>query len=230
MTTNLILESKDRELFGITIKQETKTGFLSLSELQRAYENARWQYGWSERRYDVIMQTNDFKERVFYLLEEQGIIKVDILGFMEMCEKEGVTKVLKGLGVWKTTGARSSKSVMCNPYIWVLLAMELNPKIYAKVVVWLSDSLIFNRLEAGNEYKPMNVAIKSIINNPDYSKYAVAINERVFMKHMTGMRNLASSQELKNITKIEQFITQGISIGMIKNEEQILYAIKNISI
>jgi len=230
MTTNLVLESKDRELFGITIKQETKTGFLSLSELQKAYENARWQYGWSERHIKTIMQTNDFKERVFYLLEEQGVIKVGISTFIEMCEKEGVTKVLKGLGVWKTTGARSNKNVMCNPYIWVLLAMELNPKIYAKVVIWLSDSLIFNRIEAGNEYKPMNISIKSIIDNPDYSKYAIAINERVFGSHLTGMRNLASSQELKNISKIEQFITQGISIGMIKTEEQILYTIKNFSL
>lgn len=230
MTTNLILESKDRELFGVTIKQETKTGFLSVSELQRAYEVARWQYGWSERHIKTIMQTTDFKERVFCLLEEQGLIKVGIPTFIEMCDKEGVTKVLKNLGVWKTTGARHTKTVMCDPYVWVLLAMELNPKIYGKVVIWLADKLIFNRLEAGNEYKPMNISIKSIVENPDYSKYAIAINERVFGKHITGMRNLASSQELKNITKIEQFITQGISIGMIKNEEQIVYAIKNFSL
>ena len=44
------------------------------------------------------------------------------------------------------------------------------------------------------------------------------------------MSNLASAGELKKITKIEQFIANGISIGMIKNDEQIIYSIKNINL
>jgi hypothetical protein len=230
MESNIIMKSKDRELFGIVIKQETKTGFLSVSELQKAYEVARWQHGWSERRIDNIMQTNDFKERVYYLLQNQGIIKTSILGFMEMVEKEGIAKVLKGLGVYKTTGARQSKVTFANPYIWILLAMELNPMIYAAVVTWLTDTLIFDRIEAGDEFRPMNNAIKKIIPNPDYKKYAIAINERVFGKHLTGMRNLASAQELRKITKIEQFISQGINMNMIKDDTQTMYAIGNFAL
>lgn len=227
MKTNVIMKSKDRDLFGVVIKQETNTGFLSVTELQKAYEVARWQYGWSDRNVKNIMQTQDFKERVYYLLESQSIIKVDILTFMEMTEKEGIAKVLKGLGVYKTTGARTSKVTFANPYIWILLAMELNPMIYAKVVVWLTDSLIFDRMDAGNEFKPMNTAIKKIITNPNYSKYSIAINEKVFGQHLTGMRNLATASELRHITKIEQFISQGINLGMIKTDEQIIYSIKN---
>jgi len=230
METNIVLQSNDRELFGIVIKQETKTGFLSVSELQRAYEVARWQYGWSDRQIKDIMQTNNFKERVFYLLENQGIIKASFVAFMEMVEKEGIAKVLKGLGVYKTTGARTSKVTFTNPYIWILLAMELNPMIYAKVVVWLTDSLVFDRVEAGDEFRPMNNAIKKIIPNPDYRKYSIAINEKVFGKHLTGMRNLASANELRKITKIEQFLTQGIEMGMIKQDNQIMYAIANFSL
>ena len=93
METNIVMKSKDRDLFGIVIKQETKTGFLSISELQKAYEVARWQYGWSDRKVADIMQTKEFKERVFYLLKQQGFIKTDLLGFIEMAEKEGVAKV-----------------------------------------------------------------------------------------------------------------------------------------
>ncbi len=230
MKSNVIMHSKDRDLFGVVIKQETVTGFLSVSELQKAYEKARWQHGWSDRKVSDIMQTKEFKERVYYLLKQQDVIKADIVGFIEMTENEGITKVLKGLGVYKTTGARENKSTYCNPYVWILLAMELNPMIYATVVTWLTDSLIFDRIEAGDEFRPMNNAIKSIVVNPDYKKYAIAINERVFGKHLTGMRNLASAQELKKITKIEQFVSQGINMKMIKDDVQIMYAISHFSL
>jgi hypothetical protein len=230
MKTNVIMTSKDRELFGITIRQETKSGFLSISDLQKAYEIAKWEFGWSERRIETIMQTNDFKERVYYLLESQGFIKTGIHAFMEMVNNQGISKVLKTLGVYKTTGARETKQVMSNPYIWVLLAMELNPMIYAKVIIWLTDSLIFDRIEAGKSYSPMNDAIKKIIPNPEYYKYAIAINEKIFGRHYVGMRNDASSQELKKISKIEEFIISAIEMNMITSEEQIFKTIKTMTV
>lgn len=227
MKSNILLSSSDRQLFGITIQQETKTQMLSITDLQKSYETARWQYGWSDRKVADVMQTIEFKERVFYLLENKGVIKTNIVGFMEMVEKEGIAKVLKGLGVYKATGARETKKVMADPYIWVLLAMELNPMIYAKVVIWLTDSLIFNRIEAGSEYLPMNAAIKSVLTAPDYSKYARAINERVFGIHQSGMRNLASAKELRKIADIEKFIINAIEQKWINTETQIISAIVN---
>ncbi len=197
MKTNIVIQSKDRELFGLAIKQETKTGFLSVSELQKAYEVARWQYGWSDKRISDIQQTDAFKERVFYLLENQGVIKTSFSAFMEMVDKEGITKVLKGLGVYKTTGARESKATFTDPYIWILLAMELNPMIYAKVVVWLTDSLVFDRVEAGDEFRPMNNAIKKIVPNPDYRKYSIAINENTETMNTVGANSRWVSSKQK---------------------------------
>lgn len=226
MKTSVILSSSDRELFGITIKQDTKSQFLSVTDLQKSYEVARWQYGWGERQISTITKGRDFQERLFYILESQGVIKVQICTFIEMLEKEGVTRVLKGLGVWKSTGARGTNNVSCDPYIWVLLAMELNPMIYAKVVIWLTDSLIFNRIEAGTEYLPMNTAIKSIIQNPDYSKFAKEINVKVFGHHQAGMRDLASSKELRKIADIEKFVKNAIEMGIVKTELQVMSIIQ----
>jgi len=45
-------------------------------------------HGWSERTYHKVIDTNDFKERLFYILEDKGIIKCGISQFMEMIEKE----------------------------------------------------------------------------------------------------------------------------------------------
>ena len=230
METNIVLSSKDRELFGITIRQETKTGFLSISDLQKSYDVARWQHGWTDRKISDVMQTTVFKDSVFYLLEKQGVIKANRMGFMEQVENEGIAKVLKGLGVYKTTGARDTKSTYANMYIWLLIALELNPIVKSNVVIWVGDSLVFDRIEAGDEFRPMNAAINTIVPNPDYRKYATAINVKVFGTHITGMRNLASAKELKNITKIEQYISQGINMGMIKDEKQVMYAIEKFTL
>lgn len=226
MKSNVVLSSSDRELFGITIRQNTKEQFLSITDLQKAYEKARWQYCWGERGINTIMQSKDFRERLYFLLIEKDFIKVGIPTFMEMIEKEGITKVLKGLGLYKTTGRGSDKTVMADPYIWTLVAMELNPMLYAKVIVWLTDSLIFDRLEAGTEYRPMNSAIKEVIQNPDYPKFAKAINSKVFGQHQTGMRNLASAKELRQIADIEKFVTQSIKMGFLRSEANILKAIE----
>jgi hypothetical protein len=222
MKTNVVLSSADRELFGIAIRQNTKDSFLSISDLQNAYEIARWQYGWNERSVNWIMQTASFKERVFYILESQGFIKLSFNSFIEMVDREGIAKVLKGLGVYKTTGARSTKQTFANPYIWILLAMELNPMIYAKVIVWLTDTLIFDRIDAGSEYMPMNSKIKEVIVEPNYSEYAKAINRKVFGSHITGMRNLASAKELRKIADIEKQIIVAIDMGWIDGEKKLL--------
>ena len=190
--------------------------------MQKAYDVARWQYGWSDRKVADIMQTKEFKERVFYILESKGFIKTNILGFMDMIEKEGIAKVLKGLGVYKTTGARQTKQTYCDPYIWILLALELNPMIYANVVIWLTDTLVFDRIEAGTEYMPMNSKIKEIIPNPNYQTYAKLINKKVFGKHVAGMRNLASANELRQIADVEKQIITAIDMNWIKNEKDLI--------
>jgi hypothetical protein len=221
MKNNVILKSVDRELFGITIRQNTKDSMLSISDLQKAYEKARFMHGWKERRIERILSTDDFKERAFHLLNERGLLKTPHSVFTEMIEKEGFVKVLKGLGVWKTTGKGENRMVVADPYIWVLVAMEMNPLLYAKVVIWLTDTLIFDRIEAGDEFKPMNSAIKSIIESPKYSEYAILINKSVFGQHQRGIRNLASAKELREIAYKEKFVTDCIESGMIQNEEML---------
>lgn len=226
MKTNVTLNSTDRELFGVTIRQTTKEQFLSITDLQKAYEKARWQYGWSEKKVNEILTYQDAKHRIYYLLNEKGLVKMSLSSFMEMVDNQGITNILKGLGVYKTTGRGTNKTVMADPYIWVLIAMELNPMLYAKVIIWITDTLIFDRVEAGTEYKPMNSSLKSMLGNPDYVKYAKAINVATFGIHQSGMRNLASSKELRKITEIEKFVTNAVNQGWLKSEEQVLKAIK----
>lgn len=227
MKSSVILKSSDRCLFGITIRQNTKEQFLSVTDLQKAYEKGKWVHGWTGQTINQLLLTDELAKKCYGVLLECKLIECDMSQFMEMVKKDSLIQVLKDLSVYKVTGKGENRQVMAHPYIWMSIAIELNYVLYGKVIKWLTDSLVFNRLEAGNEYLPMNQAIKSIIENPDYVKYAMAINERVFGQHITGMRQVASAKELRKITDIELFIKNAIGNSWIKTENEIIEAIKN---
>ena len=215
MKTNIIMNSQDREIFGVTIRQETKTGFLNLSDLQEAYLHARVKNGWNDKRIDHILTYNDNIYRIYYILLEQQIINVSLDTFISNVEKIGFLKHLKQLEVYKTTGARQNKTTWCNSYIWILVAMELSPVIYGKVVVWLADKLITNRIEAGNFYKDLSKAI-SKFDNVDYIKMAKALNYKIFGRHESGIRNLATKEQLEKMYSLEKYIAKAIDMGHLK--------------
>ena len=63
MKTNVVLKSADRNLFGLQVRQETKTGFLNLSDLQQVYNKQAEINGWSEKRINEILQQKE-KRRI----------------------------------------------------------------------------------------------------------------------------------------------------------------------
>jgi len=219
------MNSEDRKIFGITIRQETKTDFLNLSDLQEAYLHARVKNGWSDKRIDHILTYNNNIYRIYYILFEQKIINVSLDTFIENVENVGFLKYLKKLEVYKTTGARQNKTTWCNSYIWVLVAMELSPAIYGKVVVWLADKLITNRIEAGNFYKDLSRAI-SKFENADYIKMAKALNYKIFGRHETGIRNLATKEQLEKMFELERYIAKAIDMGHLKNFDDCIVEIE----
>ena len=227
MKTSVILKSPDRELFGIQIRQDTKTGFLNLSDLQEVYSIARVKNGWSDKRIDHVLQTEQNRERIYYILESQNVINVGFKGFIDSSEKIGFTKTLKEYSVYKTTGARQTKTVWCDPYIWTLVAMELNPQLYAKVVVWLTDKLIINRIEAGNFYKDLTRSV-SKFKDVDYVQLAKALNYIVFGRHENGIRNTATSQQLKDMESLESKMAFSIDMGYIKSFSSLLEELRKI--
>lgn len=227
MKTDVILMSTDRELFGVTIRQSTKEQFLSVTDLQKSFEKGKWQYGWTGQSINQLMLTDELAKKCFGVLLECNFVKCDMSNFMVMVKDHGLITVLKGLGVYKTTGRGANKQVMAHPYIWMSIAIELNYVLYGKVIKWLSDTLIFDRIDAGDEYRPMNSAIKKVIQSPNYPLFARSINEKVFGIHKTGMRNIASSKELRKIADIEKFIINAVDQGWLRSEHDILNAITN---
>lgn len=227
MKTNVVMLSQDRNLFGSIIRQQTKNGMLNLSDLQQAYEKERLKHGWPEKHIYRIMESD--KESLFYLLEHQGVVKLPMCSFTEAIDSQGFAKYMKSLGVYKTTGVASTKTTWVNPYIWLMVAMELNPKFKAKTVIWLTDSLIFNRVEAGDFCKELNAAIQKF--NPtltQYIKLAQALNYVAFGKHEAGIRNTGTQAQLKLLARIEIEMAYGIKINHITSFEMLLEELREL--
>ena len=219
MKTNVtMLSDTDRNLFGVTIRQQTDGEMLSLTDLKEAYTHARVLNGWKDKDISRILEFEDNTERIYYILREQKILldKTHLSEFYENVKENGITKVLKELGVYKTTGRGENKMVVCNPYIWMLVAMELNPMLYAKVVTWVTDKLILNRIEAGDFYKELSSALYKLPDT-DYKELGKSLNMKIFGKHEPNLRNKGSEKELENLKKLEYGLAFGINQGWIKN-------------
>ena len=226
MKKNAIMVSKDRFLFDIKIRQETKTGFLNLSDLQESYAHARVLHKWSDKRVSDVLSSKDNAERIYYLLVKQGFIKTDISAFIEEYISSPA-KTLKKYSAYKTTGARQTKTTWCDPYIWALVAMELNPMLYATVVSWLSDKLILNRIEAGNFYVGLSKAMSGRWN-PNFSKIAKALNWIVYNRHETGvLRDTSTQDQLAELADLQKNIAFSIDMGYINSEKQLLETMRN---
>jgi hypothetical protein len=230
MKTNVVLKSSDRELFGVTIRQETKTGFLNLSDLQQAYNKQSELEGWSNKNIQEVLSYKENYYRVFYLLEKQGIINSSLNEFIEDVEKQTLIKILKKNKAYKTTGARQTKTTWCNPYVWVLVAMEMNPKLYGEVIMWLTDKLIINRIEAGNFYKELSKQLceKFKADGDMYKNTGRALNFCIFNRHETNMRNDASAKELKELEYLEKHLSDSISAGFIKTYDEMITYLKKV--
>ena len=230
MKTNVVLRSDaDRELFGLIIRQETKTGFLCLSDLQEAYTVARVRNGWMKKNIPEILQGKENVERIFYVLKEQGVITIDFSMFIEQVEKQGIVTTLKRYKVYRTSGARHTKTIWCHDSIWILLSLELSPIFYAKTVMWLRDELVRNRIEAGNFCRTLNSSIQRFHPTSEhYIQLAKALNYVTFGRHEAGIRNTGSKEQLRELRGIEEAMALNIDLGMINSLDELLTMLRKI--
>ena len=229
MKTNVVLQSNDRLLFGEIVRQETKTQMLNISDLERIASKRNEALGYSIKHIPELICRHENVERMYYVLKNQGNFTVDLSTFIELIENDGVITTLKKLGAWKTTGARHTKTSWANPYIWVLIALELSPEIYGEAIMWLTDKLILSRIEAGDFCKSLNKSIAKF--NPtgnQYAQIAKAINIKVFGESQPGIRNTGTREQLKQVANIEDKIAFAIDNGFINSIDEAERTINNL--
>ncbi len=201
METEVVMK---RKLFGQEIKQKSKSEFFSATDLVRA--GNRWR-----------IQNN---LQPFNLSE----------WFRQRKVKEFINELEREFETVKISGRGRGHNTWVHPYLFIDLALALNPKLKIEVYKWLYDELIKYRNDSGDSYKKMVGALLLNANNKTLflTKIKIYANE---IRVACGVADWqkASEMQLKLRNKIHENVAllcsvlknndDAIRIGILKGKE-----------
>jgi len=177
MKTEVIMK---RELFGREIRQKSKSELFSATDLVNA--GNRWR---------IINNLSIFNLSSFLNLDKTT-------EFVKQLENEYGQIVIKGRGRSSTTWV--------HPFLFIDIALALDPKLKIEVYKWLYDHLLKYRNESGDSYKKMAGAIacntpsKNVVNK--IRETAKQIKDKLDVKSWEE----ASEEQLRQRDKIHEKI------------------------
>ena len=128
----------------------------------------------------------------------------------------------------KTRASRGENAgTWMHPILFIKFAMWLNPKFEYFVIKFVYDELIKFRHSAVDNYKGLTSALNNF-ENVDYVKLATGLNYIVFSEHYAGIRQTASSEQLKDLTALQQQLAFSIRMGYIRTFDQLINEIRRI--
>lgn len=219
----------ERPLLNGIVRQRVDNGMLCLTDLIQVNDDICALKGWNIRRIRDFFVNQSEIDYVVELLDLDGaFIKAEKSAFIELSKNKGLISSLKKIGYYSTKGARENKAVYCNQYLFVAIAQWLNPMFRAYVTKWVTDQLIINRIEAGNNFNSLCNSINQhmIPNLSDngkkfiFSNMAKLINKKVFGKHDDNLRQIASKEQLSELNKWETKLSTLIEVGYIKDYQE----------
>ena len=234
MKTNVLLQSESRELLGKSISVMSKDGFVCITEVMEALTKKREKEGLAPKRLDDLMSNKGFQEKMYALVKRLSIntswTAIKIASQKEDLEISKLTD-LKKYNMAYRKGKGEGQKWFVDPYFFVMVALELDPEIYASVVVWLTDGFIKSRNVAGDAYVKMCRSISSLIKNKDelsecIKRVAKAMNYIVFNRHEDSIRNRATEEQLNQITELELAISSIIDCGFISDYDTLIAYLK----
>lgn len=136
MKTEVVMK---REIFGREISQKSKSEFFSATDLVKAGNIWRATQGRELFNMKAWFQQKGTKEFISELEKEYGKIKISGRG--------------RGNHTW------------VHPFLFIDMALAIDPKLKIEVYKWLYDSLLKYRNSSGDSYKKMSGALYINANN-----------------------------------------------------------------
>jgi len=192
MKTAVIMK---RKFFNGEIRQNSKTGFFSATDLVKEGNIWRAQNGLSS-----------FKMSEW--LRQKGT-----LDFITELERDGEKAKISGRG--------RGSSTWVHPYLFIDMALAINPKLKVEVYKWIYDELLKFRNTSGDSYKKMTGALYLAMSNK--SKFKETVQYFAFtIRKECGVNNWqeATEQQLELRDKIHEYIA--LFSDIIREEKNLL--------
>jgi len=213
MKTAVIMQ---RQFNGMTIRQNSKSGFLNVNDLLACYLTENPSSNKQVEHYLKLKQTKEFAE---------AIREAELESILQNANKNGdlVLPMLEPLGVLDTKRGKNG-GTWVHPYMFLDFAMWLNPRFKMWAMSIIEDKLIALRNEAGDRFKEMSQALSlsGAVSPRDYAREAAMINRIVFNGATKEQRDLASESQLDLLNKLQKLnahlIKQGVSFSLREKE------------
>jgi len=183
-----------RDLNGVPIRQNHKTGMFNANDLVDAYNKKNPN---EEKRLDNYLKSKSALEYIEYLFElESKSLKMSDLKFNPIRPKNVIV----------TKRGRVNGGTWMNPYLFLDCAMWLDVEFKHWAMGCVHDKLIEVRDQAGDSFKEVNEALAEVYGPQRpivYIREARMINGLVF-GGKSNQRNQATIDELDLLTRLQK--------------------------
>ena len=191
-----------REMFGMEIKQKSKTEFFSATDLVKAGNKWRTMNGLSLFDLTEWLRRKSSIEFIETLSSRYGKVKISARG--------------RGHDTW------------VHPYLFIDIALAISPDLKIEVYEWLFDHLLRYRNDSGDSYLKMAGALwERCRNKSSFKEYIASVANKIKLAcHVTDW-NKAQEHQLKMRYKIQENIAllseilpnldEAVRLGIIKS-------------
>lgn len=179
MQTEVVMK---RQLFGHDVSQKSQSEYLSATDLERVGNIWRRENGLPDFSLNIWLRSKGVHEFISALEKKTGgKVKINSKG--------------KGQHTW------------IHPYLFIDMALAINPELKVEVYGWLKDYLLKYRNDSGDSYKLMSGALYTNSSSP--STFQIEIKRHCeVIKEACGVEdwNRATEDQLKLRDKIHNNI------------------------
>lgn len=195
-----------RPLQQYDVLQRTSDSYFNASELVNAWASVNKK----EKKIKDFMRLSSTKDFIEELASQETA------GGNPPTTDFQAVKTVKGK--IKAGQGSTPDTVWMHPFLFIKLAMWINPKFEYHVIKFVYDQLIKFRHDAGDAYKDMCEALKLIgASKEDYASIARQLNVTCFDKHGRELRQFATEAQLKELSLMESIIATNIRAGLLKS-------------
>lgn len=183
MKTEVIMK---RKLFGVEIKQKSKSEFLSATDLVRAGNKWRKLNGLIDFNLSQWLSKESTKEFVSALTL-----------------KNGNNPIIKGRG--------RNSNTWVHPFLFIDIALAISPQLKIETYEWLYDYLLYYRNSSGDSFKKMSGALyNKYPNKREFPTFIKEVSNKIKLE--CGINNWddwqkADQQILKKRDRIHENIS-----------------------